>query len=304
MSDLLNKQLNRRQFLATGLAVAAGGVLTLKPQSTQVLHANSILDSAQKDATRWAFLSDTHIHANPRHRFRGFYPYQNLQKIVDQIGTNMPDGVVITGDVARSRGSLGAYDNVKALLAPIAEERPIHLGIGNHDRREEFQLAFAGSRLGSAGLHDRHIITTMTGPIRMIVLDTLLFVNLFPGRIGRLQRAWLENYLWMTDETPTILFFHHSPRADLLDSRRLFDIISPARKVKAVVFGHSHKYELTERDGIHLVNLPATGYNFTRAQPVGWVEAHLTAEGGEFILHAVGGDMSRHRSVQFLRWRA
>jgi 3',5'-cyclic-AMP phosphodiesterase len=303
MSDVLGRQLNRRQFLTVGLAAAAGGVLTLQPQQTEVLHAGVPVDT-RRNSTRWAFLSDTHIHASSRHRFRGFYPYQNLQKVVDQIGADLPDGLVITGDLARSRGSIDAYDNVKALLEPIARERPIHMGLGNHDRREDFLHAFAHPGGNDSGLQDRHIITAMAGPIRMIVLDTLLYVNLFPGRIGKLQRTWLENYLWMTDETPTILFLHHSPRADLLDSRRLFDIISPVRKVKAVVFGHSHKYRFTERDGIHLINLPATGYNFTGGQPVGWVEARLTAEGGEFVLHAVGGNMSRHGSVRYLHWRA
>jgi len=76
--------------------------------------------------------------------------------------------------------------------------------------------------------------------------------------LGRLQRIWLETFLAASDGTPTILFCHHAPRADFLDTGRLFEIISPVRKVKALVFGHSHRYEFSERDGIHLINLPAT----------------------------------------------
>jgi len=290
MFKVLTRQWNKRRFLTMSLA-ATSGMLSLPPDG-----------DACEDSTRWAFLSDTHIHGNPQYRFRGFCTYQNLQRVADQIGADMPEGLVITGDLARSRGSADAYGNFKSLLAPIAKERPIHMCVGNHDHRDDFLLAFTGST-DTAAIKDRHIVTAMAGPIRMIVLDTLLYVNTFPGMLGKLQRIWLETYLAASDETPTILFFHHVPRADLLDTRRLFDIISPARKVKALVFGHSHRYEFSEREGIHLINLPATGYNFTAAQPVGWVEARLTGQGGEFKLHAVGGNVSQHGSTRYVRWR-
>jgi 3',5'-cyclic AMP phosphodiesterase CpdA len=295
MPDAPTPHLNRRQLLTMGLA-AAGGVVTLQPR-----HA---LGETHADTTRWAFLSDTHIHADPKHRFRGFYTYQNLQKTVDQIGAKMPEGLVITGDIARSKGDPDAYENVKSLLAPIARERPVHLAVGNHDNRDDFLRAFVDSSDPGTAIKDKYITTAMAGPIRMVLLDTLLYVNMFPGMLGKLQRIWLETYLRMSDNTPTILFFHHTPRADLLDMRRLFEIIAPMRKVKALVFGHSHKYEFSEMDGIHLINLPAVGYNFTGSQPVGWVEARLSAHAGEFILHAIGGNKRHHGTVRFLRWRA
>jgi 3',5'-cyclic AMP phosphodiesterase CpdA len=290
MSDASTVHMNRRMFLTMGLA-AASGVIALRHRETL------------KDFARWAFLSDTHIHADPMYRFRGFCTHLNLRKTIDQIGTEMPEGVVITGDLARSRGGADAYENVKALLAPISRERPVHLAIGNHDDRDSFLTAFAGSA-DTGGIKDKYITTTMAGPIRLVLLDTLLYVNTFPGMLGNLQRIWLETYLRMSDDTPTILCFHHTPRADLLDIRRLFEIITPVRKVKALVFGHSHKYQFSEVEGIHCINLPATGYNFTGSQPVGWVEARLTAHAGEFVLHAVGGNMRQHGAVRFLRWRA
>lgn len=282
--------MNRRMFLTMGLA-AASGVITLRHRETL------------KDFARWAFLSDTHIHADPMYRFRGFCTHLNLRKTVDQIGDEIPEGVVITGDLARSRGGADAYENVKALLAPISRERPVHLAIGNHDDRDSFLTAFTGSA-HTGGIKDKYITTAMAGPIRLVLLDTLLYVNTFPGMLGNLQRIWLETYLRMSDDTPTILCFHHTPRADLLDIRRLFEIITPVRKVKALIFGHSHKYQFSQVEGIHCINLPATGYNFTGSQPVGWVEARLTAHAGEFVLHAVGGNTRQHGAVRFLRWRA
>ncbi len=296
MSDTVGRQVNRRQFLTLGLAVA-GGVVSLGPQKARGVEP-------RKDFTRWAFLSDLHVPAKRDGRFRGFFPYQNLQRVMDEVGTSLPDGVMITGDLARWRGQIDAYGNVQSLLDPMARTRPIHMGVGNHDSRENFLSMFAGGHGGGPTVAGKHVLTTNAGPVRMIVLDSLLFVSMFPGMLGKPQRAWLQTYLQICDERPTILFIHHTPRADLLDTGRLFDIIVPAAKVKAIVFGHSHKYKFSRFEGIHLINLPASGYNFTNRQPVGWVEAQLTAHGGEFTLHAIGGNTDENGNVTKLQWRA
>jgi Icc protein len=297
MSDALDRQINRRQFLTFGLAVA-GGVVAMGPRADTAETAQG-----SKDVARWALLSDTHIAADSRNRFRGFYPHLNLRKVTAEIASDLPDGLVITGDVARSRGSRGAYESVKSLLAPLAEKRPIYMAVGNHDNRDDFLHAFESADRSREVVKDKHVLTAMAGPVRIIVLDSLLYVNVFPGMLGRPQRTWLETYLNLCDDTPTILFLHHTPRADLLDTRRLFEIVGPCKKVKAVVYGHSHKYEFCEADGLQLINLPACGYNFTSAQPVGWVEARLSREGGEFVLHAVGGNPKRDGRTTMVRWR-
>jgi Icc protein len=298
MSDGSQRQVNRRQFLSLGLALA-GGVVAMEPRSGR---AETVKD--RKDMVRWAWLSDTHIAADPGNRFRGFYPHRNFRAALSHITSNLPDGMVITGDIARSRGDSDAYDHVRSMLAPIAEKRPIYLGVGNHDNRRNFLEAFESADENGEAVKDKHVVTAMAGPVRMIVLDSLLFTNVFGGMIGREQRTWLETYLHVCDDTPTIIFLHHTPRADLLDNRRLFEILAPCTKVKAVVYGHSHKYEILESDGLKLINLPAVGYNFTNAQPVGWVEARLTRAGGEFVLHAVGGNPRKDGRTTMVRWRA
>ena len=259
---------------------------------------------ADKDATRWALLSDTHVAADPENRYRGFFPYLNLQEVAAQIADKLPDRVVVTGDLARLRGETGAYENFKTLLAPVAKQRPIHLGLGNHDDREDFFQAFQSPTTADMAIENKHVVETEAGPVRLIVLDTLLHVNVTTGELGQSQRSWLETFLRRCDNKPTILFLHHTLSSDLLDTRPLLEIIRPVGKVKAVVYGHSHKYEFSTDAGIHLINLPATGFNFAGNQPVGWVEARLTKKGGEFTLHAIGGDRSADRQTQKLTWRA
>jgi predicted phosphodiesterase len=80
-------------------------------------------------------------------------------------------------------------------------------------------------------------------------------------------------------------------------------MIAPIRKVKAIIYGHSHVYGFSEFEGIHLINLPAVGYNFSDSEAVGWVEANLGSLGGDFVLHAVDGNQDRDGSVTKLTWR-
>jgi Icc protein len=301
MSDVLGRKVSRREFLSFGLAVA-GGVITLKPRRAR--GTESPVPGNRKREARWALLSDIHIATSHKNHFHGHYPYRNLVKALGQITGDMPDGMVITGDLARWKGDTGAYNNVRAMLAPVAARRTIHLGLGNHDHRARFLSAFGVNGDHEEPVRNKYVVTGSAGPVRLIMLDSLLYTNVYGGLIGKTQRAWLDTYLRVCDDTPTILFLHHAPRADLLDAGRLLDIAGPARKVKAIVYGHSHRYDYREYEGIHLVNLPACGYNFTNAQPVGWVEAWLTDEGGEFTLHAVGGSRKRDGRPVSLAWRA
>jgi hypothetical protein len=80
-------------------------------------------------------------------------------------------------------------------------------------------------------------------------------------------------------------------------------MIAPIRKVKAILYGHSHVYGISEFEGIHLINLPAMGYNFSDSEPIGWVEARLRSRGGDFVLHATAGNQDRDGSVMKLAWR-
>jgi 3',5'-cyclic-AMP phosphodiesterase len=174
--DTTRNKLSRRDVLKAGLAFAAG-VTTLGP--------GRLLADARNDCVRWAFLSDTHIASTPDRRCRGFYPYLNLQEIVAHIESDLPDGLVITGDLARRNGRIKAYDNLKTLLAPISGKRPVCLGIGNHDDRDDFFQAFVDRAVEERPVENRHIVVVDAGPVRFLVLDTLYHVNWLAGWLAR-----------------------------------------------------------------------------------------------------------------------
>ncbi|MDB4534440.1 metallophosphoesterase, partial [Vicingaceae bacterium] len=107
------------------------------------------------------------------------------------------------------------------------------------------------------------------------------------------QRDWLKKHLATTSDKPCVLFVHHTlgdGDGDLLDAERLFQLIKPFPHVKAIFYGHSHQYSFDRRDAVHLINLPAVGYNFNDNQPVGWVDAKFGQSGVSLTLHAIGGN--------------
>ena len=147
MAELYYNSMNRRVFFKTGLGALAGLIA--------VRTGNAFgLSKGQKEATRWAFLTDTHIPEDVSNNYRGFYPYQNLQKVIPQIIADLPDGVAIAGDLARLEGKLGDYVNLKKLLSPVADKTPVFMALGNHDNRENFLRVFdnvAGEKQQAGG---------------------------------------------------------------------------------------------------------------------------------------------------------
>jgi Icc protein len=313
MTEVFFKPMNRRSFIQTGLA-AFGTLITLSSGCSTGLMKKG------EQQTHLAFLADTHIPEDVENNYRGFYPYQNLQKVVPEIISTSPDGVLIAGDLARLTGQPGDYVNLKKLIEPVAEKMPVFMGLGNHDNRENFLKTFDQTPGEKPAVKGKYV-TIVEGshfakdskngvpekaPVRLIMLDSLLYTNKVPGLLGKAQRQWLENYLKESDDTPMILCFHHTLSdgdGDLLDVPRLYSMIAPIRKVKAIVYGHSHVYGYSEFEGIHLINLPAVGYNFSDSDPVGWVEARLTNRDGDFILHAIAGNQDKDGSVTKLTWR-
>lgn len=284
--------LPRRQFLRS---VLAAGV------------APAVRSPAVQDkGTRWALLSDTHVPGDPNMIARGFRPYDNAKRAIEEAVRIAPDGIAICGDLARTSGLAADYESLRKLLERVPDDMPVAMAMGNHDDRDNFRKVFSSAPGNAAKVPQRHVLILKSGGIRLVILDSLLFTNKNPGLLGVVQRTWLREYLQNGDGSPVLLFLHH-PLADndgaLLDADRFLTLITPFRQVKAVFYGHSHRYGFEQADDIHIVNVPATGYHFDDAQPVGWVEANFNTEGADLKLHAFAGDTTGDASIKSLRWR-
>lgn len=297
MPGILEQRSGRRSFLRT---VGMGGAWVLAARGSAV---RALAESGP--SLHLALLSDTHIPADPGDSYRGFRPVENLQTVVPQVAAAEPAGVVINGDAARLTGEVEDYRQLASLLEPMAKVAPVFIGLGNHDNRQHFfetVEAIPGARQSVRG---KHVVAIEHAAVRVLVLDSLLYVDKVAGLLGKAQRAWLAAYLGQPDERPVVLVVHHTlgdGDGDLLDVDRLFRVIAPTRRVKAIFYGHSHQYRYSIREDVHLVNLPAVGYNFSDAEPVGWVDATFRPDGVDLTLHACGGNTADNGKTTNLTW--
>lgn len=285
--------------------------LTLPTQSRRaftlsLMGAGATLLRSAAPEMHWALISDTHIPENPAEAYRGFKPYDNLQKVIGEVAAAKAQGTLICGDVARLQGLPGDYVNVKKLLEPVSAAMPVALALGNHDDRKNLLAALGEMQKGVQPVKQKHVLVVESAVARFVVLDSNMATNSTPGLLGKAQRTWLAEYLASASELPTLLFVHHQPDdsdTGLLDAPRLLDVVKDQKKVKAIVFGHTHRYSFEMWQGVHLVNLPSAGYNFGDDQPVGWVETAITKEGGAFTLRSIGGNQERNGKTVVLTWR-
>lgn len=293
MPALLSQQMNRRGFLRNGVLTAS------------ILGMGQIQTQADAGLFHLALLSDTHIPADRSNEYRGFRPWENLKRIVPDVVSVKPQAALINGDAARLTGEIDDYHELKNLLSPLTSTCPVFIGLGNHDHRDNFNQVMEPDPDHIAKVTNKHVVVIEHPEVQIVQLDSLLYVDKVAGLLGQSQRAWLQTFLSTADERPIVFFVHHTlgdRDGDLLDADRMFRIFEPYHQVKAIFYGHSHVYEYGFREGKHLINLPAVGYNFNDSQPVGWVDAYFKRNGVDLTLHALGGNTSANGKTTSLIW--
>lgn len=172
-----------------------------------------------------------------------------------------PDAVVVTGDLA-DHGQPEEYAQLAELLATVS--LPVHLVTGNHDAREAFLAAFAGTAHLGGG--DRaHYAVDLPGAA-LVVLDSLV-PGSGAGRLGEQQLAWLDAVLAPRRGTPVLLALHHPPAAvgipfldgiGLLDAPALAEVLGAHPPVVRVLCGHVHRAVTAPFAGTVVTTAPST----------------------------------------------
>lgn len=261
-----------------------------------------------------AFVSDTHIAADPARIARDNNMSDNLKRVVSEIlaEKSRPRAVLIDGDLALANGQKGDYEQLLKLLAPLVEAgMPVHMALGNHDDRNNFREILADSPIlksrKATSIETHHTTDVTIAGVRFIVLDSLQRPDYTPGALGEGQRNWLKATLDQQPETPTLIFVHHDPsleiKRSLEDTPELYEIIVPRMQVKALVFGHTHVWNPAQQhEGIRLVNIPAVAYSFT-AQPLGWTKFVPLQGGATFTLNSLDKSHASNGRPLLLNWR-
>ena len=297
--------LSRRRFLAGSLAAASGLAFG------NALRAAG--DAAGKpDPHRFALLSDVHIAADPAAVLRNVTMAENLKKAVAEVAalSPLPANSAINGDLALGTGESGDYATLLDLLKPLrAAGLPVHLGLGNHDHRGRFRAALPERDRVATPIREREAYVVETPRANWFVLDSLVETNKVPGTVGDEQRKWLSDGLEARKDKPAIVMVHHNPdredptRGGLTDTVAFLELLAERRQVKALIFGHTHRWSFAEENGLHLINLPPVAYIFREGDPSGWVDVKVTETGATMELRCVDPAHTQHGEKHDLKWR-
>lgn len=295
--------LSRRRFLAASVAVLAGG-----PFARRLLAAEKGVDP-----TRVALFSDTHLAADEKALQRNICMFDHFKAArADLLAQpTLPSAMLINGDLALNTGLPGDYTTLANGLKPIREAGiPVHLLLGNHDHRDNFWTALSAADAVKA-VEGKHVSIMKTKLADFILLDSLEATNKTPGLVGPAQLIWLQKLLDERADRPCIVVVHHNPveanatkPTGIKDSADLMKVLLPRKQVKALVYGHTHKWVKSEVEGMHLVNLPPVAYVFKQGDPSGWVDCALTEKGAKMTLRSVDPGHSSHGQIFDLAWRA
>jgi hypothetical protein len=302
---ILLPPINRREFFIGGGALAAG-VLTVRWSAAAESHA---------DPHRFALLSDSHVAANPREINRGVNMTDNFRRVVDEVLALdvKPAAAFLNGDCAYLHGLKDDYRQLAPLLDPIRKAGlPLHLGMGNHDDRAQFADVLTDYRPEERPVEGRYVAVIPSERAKWFLLDSLKKTNETPGELGAAQVEWLGKALDAHKKKPAIVVCHHNPVTNpkdlvppggLLDTGALFEVLVPRKHVKALIFGHTHDWSITQHRDIHLINLPPTAYLFQKDRPNGWVLADLKDDGMKLTLSALDKHQADHGKAVDLKWR-
>lgn len=292
--------LNRREFCRTAL----GGTL-----ATMLWGASENIMAQETGRDHWVFLSDTHIPGDSSEERHGTNPVQNFIRVREAVLhlDHKPKGIIVTGDFAFLQGKPEDYRQIAAQIAPYTESGiPFHVAFGNHDNLDNFYAAFSDLKKEALLAAHKHLTVIETPNANLFLLDSLYQTNVTSGFLGVEQLRWLQNALNARKDKPALLFAHHNldnASGTLMDREEFWEIVRSARQVKAYIYGHTHIYRQSVRDDVHVINLPALGWEFQSGkQPLGWSDAEISSGGIQLTLHTVPPSHPNNGDVRKFEW--
>jgi 3',5'-cyclic AMP phosphodiesterase CpdA len=294
----------RRSVLAS--AGAGAGVLVFGPAFAR---------GADADPHRVALLSDPHVGEKTDETDRECNMHDRLKQVAAEVVklAPRPACLVVNGDLAHRTGTAAEYKLFAGLVEPVrAAGVPLHLGLGNHDNFTRFADGLEKLRPKDKPVEGKQVTVVELVRANLFVLDSYDPKNISGGILGASQLKWLARALDERKDKPAVVFAHHPLQFDvpkggrasgLADTTDFWPLVKDRAQVKAFVFGHTHTWKLAERDGVHLINLPAISYPFAEAEVTGWVDATFTEKGVRLEVRALDPKHAKHGDKAELTWR-
>ena len=298
--------INRRRFLAGSLA-AGTGLLSVGKLSAAELPV---------DPNRYLLMTDTHVHTDPE-KLGGKEQtnmFQNLLAVSTQTAAlnPRPAAAIIHGDEGFLYGMAGEYVTLGKGLAPIDEARiPVHMAMGNHDRRSALWKQFPPKNGEDKHVPGRHISIIETERVNWFVIDTLGVINAGGGNLGEAQIKYLLEQIDARPDKPAIISSHHQPwkaewsdiAAGIKEGEQFTKEIVKRRQVKAWFHGHLHLWRVDKLDDLHAIGLPALGWILAEEQTQAYVIADLAKDGMKLQVKCLKTDHPFHDKTVDLKWR-
>jgi hypothetical protein len=259
--------MDRRQFLAAMALIGAQGLVLNELPAFSADKTG--LGATARRKWRGKFDEDLVCIISDMHTNPGGYQPAKLVRTVDEILrlNPRPRNVIALGDLAYLTGRPEEYALLKEILRPF-EGSGIHLtlGMGNHDRRENFAACFPEHKAASL-LEDRYVYVVETPRADFIVLDSLQQGEdettwITPGALDEGQLAWLKERLFSYTDKPVFVMAHH-PIHETLVKNLLLD--SPT--CCGYIHGHDHvwrtgwqKKNYSEYKILPTLCVPSTGH--------------------------------------------
>ena len=188
-------------------------------------------------------ITDIHL-VTPGETLFGLDPLARLDACLADVETHHgdADAIVISGDLTHD-AEIAAYEALAERIATVTP--PVHLMLGNHDRRDAFRAVFGDSRFNGGFVQNRVDL----GGGRLVMLDTVR-EGAVEGELCPARLAWLKAQLAGAGEGGALVFAHHPPfklHMPALDGVRLQDadgfaeIAHAAGNVRHVFAGHVHR---------------------------------------------------------------
>lgn len=205
-------------------------------------------------------ITDIHL-VTPGERLFGLDPLARFDACLADVERHHADAdaIVITGDLTHD-GDVAAYESLAERIAGMTA--PVHLMLGNHDRRETFRAVF-----GEARFDEEFVQKSVDLPGgRLVLLDTLK-EGAVEGELCPRRLAWLKAQLAAAGEKGALVFAHHPPfrlhmpaldRVRLADAEAFADIALEAGNVRHVFAGHVHRPVSGSWRGIPFTTLRGT----------------------------------------------
>jgi len=224
-------------------------------------------------------LSDLHLAGEDGKLLYEIDPNLRFKMALESISKNHSDArfVVVTGDLTDNASS-EAYEALSSIMDRF--NMPIHLILGNHDKRDIFKKYFPAFINSDFIQYVKKIDNKVH-----IFLDTLV-EDCSYGELCSSRMGWLKEQLDMYSSDFIYLYMHHHPiesglyemdnNADFKSSEKFWDLLKQYQNIKHISFGHLHRIMHSTKQNITLHSTRGMGFQVAY-QPNSKIE-YLTNE--------------------------